>query len=146
MTICHSILLEFVRTSLLLPDTSFEACFSKCKYIHSRSLTSSDWISKLHRVLGINNSSFKTLISCYGWQDPIVGFSALVWPVDTCQRRVRFNNLSTVYDSLIWDYGDGTIVNLDTQTHDYFYSNGGIYSVNLIGYGGRNLKKWERVG
>ncbi len=83
-----------------------------------------------------SNSGFVATYStpCLLSELPKAGFSAIVWPIDTCQHRVRFTNVSEKYDSLVWDFGDGNKSNNSSSSFDYFYANGGQYTVTLHAY------------
>lgn len=48
-----------------------------------------------------------------------------------------FQNLSSNYTSLKWDFGDGSFAN--TQTPSHTYNKPGVYTIKLIAYGINNL-------
>ncbi|HEX5003425.1 MAG TPA: PKD domain-containing protein [Bacteroidia bacterium] len=63
---------------------------------------------------------------------PTPDFSAT--PRTVCQsgNQVAFTNLSSGYDSCLWDFGDGVTSSLNNPVHHY--NAPGIYSVTLIAY------------
>jgi len=62
-------------------------------------------------------------------KDPYIDFNALRTCADPF--TINFQNLSTNYQSLQWDFGDGTIINSDVTSHHY--SAVGDYTIRLTG-------------
>ncbi len=47
---------------------------------------------------------------------------------------VTFNNSSTLAESYLWDYGDGSTSTNSAPTHSYVYDTPGVYTVRLTAY------------
>ncbi|HRQ38218.1 MAG TPA: PKD domain-containing protein [Chloroflexota bacterium] len=47
---------------------------------------------------------------------------------------VTFNNSSTLADSYLWDYGDGSTSTNSAPTHSYVYDTPGVYTVRLTAF------------
>lgn len=63
---------------------------------------------------------------------PIVNFSASSTTQCLENGTVSFTNLSSNFDSCIWDFGDGVTSNALNPTHQYMSP--GVYTVTLVGY------------
>ncbi len=63
---------------------------------------------------------------------PLINFNASSTTQCLENGVISFTNLSSNYDSCIWDFGDGVTSNVNNPVHQYLSP--GIYTVTLVGY------------
>ncbi len=85
----------------------------------------------VHNSSGQSDSvNYNGLINA--WSPPAVNFSASATTLCLENGLISFTNLSTAFDSCIWDFGDGSTSNALNPTHNY--QSPGTFTVTLIAY------------
>ena len=85
----------------------------------SEVITESGWINSLtlNDYLHVHNI-------------PNANFIAEPTEINNCQKTINLINLSTDYDSLVWNFGDG-FTSLEDTNEYYSYENIGLYTIEL---------------